>query len=121
MLLLLFSHSVVSTPLRPQGLQQTRLPCPSPSSLLKLMSIESMMPSSHLILCCPLCLLLSVFPSIRVFSNELAPHVVAQPLHSFCSYFSALLSSILGTYQPGGSSFSVISFCLFILLMGFSI
>ena len=39
-------------------------------SLLKLMSIESMMPSNHLILCCPLLLLPSVFPSIRVFSNE---------------------------------------------------
>ena len=39
-------------------------------SLLKLMSIESVMPSSHLILCCPLLLLPSIFPSIRVFSNE---------------------------------------------------
>ena len=39
-------------------------------SLLKLMSIESMMPSNHLILCCPLLLLPSIFPSIRVFSNE---------------------------------------------------
>ena len=38
--------------------------------LLKLMSIESMMPSSHLILCCHLLLLPSVFPSIRVFSSE---------------------------------------------------
>ena len=38
--------------------------------LLKLMSIESVMPSSHLILCCPLLLLPSVPPSIRVFSNE---------------------------------------------------
>ena len=41
-------------------------------SLLKLMSIESMMPSYHLILCCPLLLLPSIFPSIRVFSNESA-------------------------------------------------
>ena len=41
-------------------------------SLLKLMSIELVMPSNHLILCCPLLLLPSVFPSIRVFSNELA-------------------------------------------------
>ena len=41
------------------------------SSLLKLLSIESMMPSNHLILCCPL-LLLSIFLSIRVFSNESA-------------------------------------------------
>ena len=42
-------------------------------SLLNLMSIESMMPSNHLILCCPL-LLFSIFPSIRVFSNESALH-----------------------------------------------
>ena len=41
-------------------------------SSLKLMSIESMMPSNHLILCCPLLFPLSIFPSIRVFSNELA-------------------------------------------------
>ena len=41
-------------------------------SVLKLMSKESVMPSNHLILCCPLLLLPSVFPSIRVFSNELA-------------------------------------------------
>ena len=39
-------------------------------SLLKLMSIESVMPSNRLILCCPLLLLPSIFPSIRVFSNE---------------------------------------------------
>ena len=43
-------------------------------SLLKIMSIESVMPSNHLILCCPL-LLPSVFPSIRVFSIELALHI----------------------------------------------
>ena len=39
-------------------------------SLLKLMSIESVMPSNHLMLCCPLLLLPSIFPSVRVFSNE---------------------------------------------------
>ena len=44
-------------------------------SLLKLMSVESMMPSNHLILCHPLLLLLSIFPSIRVFSSELALHI----------------------------------------------
>ena len=44
-------------------------------SLLKLISIESVMPSSHLILCCPLLLLPSVFPSIRVFSIESALHI----------------------------------------------
>ena len=39
-------------------------------SLLKLMSIKSVMPSNHLLLCCPLLLLPSIFPSIKVFSNE---------------------------------------------------
>ena len=41
-------------------------------SLPKLMSIESVMPSNHLILCCPLLLLPSIFPNIRVFSNDSA-------------------------------------------------
>ena len=44
-------------------------------SLLKLMSIESVMPSNHLILCRPLLLLPSILPSIRVFSNELVLHI----------------------------------------------
>ena len=44
-------------------------------SLLKLMSIESVIPSNHLILCCPLLLLPSIFPNIRVFSNESALHI----------------------------------------------
>ena len=44
-------------------------------SLFKLMSIESVMPSNHLILCCPLLLVPSIFPCIRVFSNELVPHI----------------------------------------------
>ena len=44
-------------------------------SLLKLMSIESVMPSNHLILCCPLLLLPSIFPSIRVLSNESVLHI----------------------------------------------
>ena len=62
------SKSVMSNSLWPRGPQHARLPCPSPT-LLKLMSIESVMPSIHLILCCPLLLLPSIFPSIRVFSN----------------------------------------------------
>ena len=49
---------------------QTSLSITKARSLLKLMSIESVMPSSHLILCRPLFLLPSVFPSIRIFSNE---------------------------------------------------
>jgi len=44
-------------------------------SLLKFMSNESVMPSNHLILCCPLLLLPSIFPSIRVFSNQSALHI----------------------------------------------
>ena len=44
--------------------------------LLKLISTESVMPSNHLVFCCPLLFLLcSIFPSIRVFSNELALHI----------------------------------------------
>ncbi|KAB0345975.1 hypothetical protein FD755_024373 [Muntiacus reevesi] len=49
---------------------QASLSITNSKSLLKLMSMESVMPSNHLILCCPLLLLPSVFPSIRVFSNE---------------------------------------------------
>ena len=48
---------------------------PSITNLLKLMSIESVMPSNHLILCCPLLLLPSIFPSIRIFSNESVLHI----------------------------------------------
>ena len=66
------SRSVVSESLRPHGLQHARLPCliTNSQSSLKLMSIESVMPFNHLILCHPLLLLPSIFPSIRVFSNE---------------------------------------------------
>ena len=69
-----FSCSVASNSLSPNGLQHARLPCPSPTSqrLLKLMSIKSVTPSNHLILCCPLLLVPSIFPSISVFSNESA-------------------------------------------------
>ena len=71
---MLFSRSVVSDPLRPHGLQQRQasLSFTLFLNLLKLMSIESTMQSNHLILCHPLFLLPSVFPSIRVFSNESA-------------------------------------------------
>ena len=76
LLLLLFSRSVVSYSLQPHGLWHSRLPCPSLSpSLLKFMSVESAMPSNHLILCCPLLLLPSIFPSIRVLSNESMLHI----------------------------------------------
>ena len=54
---------------------QASLSFPISHSFLKLMSLESVMPSNHLILCCPLLLLPSIFPSIRVFSNESALHI----------------------------------------------
>ena len=66
--LLLFSCSVVSDSLWPHGAaHQTSLPFTISHSLLKLMSIESVMPLNHLILCHPLPLLPSIFPNIRVF------------------------------------------------------
>ena len=55
----------------PMDCSMSGLPVTNSQSLLKFMSIESVMPSNHLILCWPLLLLPSIFPSIRVFSNEL--------------------------------------------------
>ena len=55
--------------------RQASLSITNPWSLLKLMSIESVMPSNHLIFCHPLLLLPSIFPSIRGFSNESALHI----------------------------------------------
>ena len=55
--------------------RQASLSITNSQSLPKLMSIESVMPSNHLILCRPLVLLPSIFPSIRVFSNESALHI----------------------------------------------
>ena len=55
--------------------RQASLPITNSQSLLKFMSIKSVIPSNHLILCHPLLLLPSVFPSIRVFSNELVLHI----------------------------------------------
>ena len=54
---------------------QTSLSITSSQNLLKLMSIELVMPSNHLICCCLLLLLPSIFPRIRVFSNESVPHI----------------------------------------------
>ena len=55
--------------------RQASLSITNSRNLLKLMSIESVMPSNHLILCRPLLLLPSIFPSIRVFSNESVLHL----------------------------------------------
>ena len=55
--------------------RQTSLSITISRGSLKLMSIELVMPSNHLIFCCPLLLLPLIFPSIRVFSNESVPHI----------------------------------------------
>ena len=66
-----FSSSVVSDSATPwTAARQASLSITISQSLLKLMSIELMMPSNHLIFCCPLLLPPSIFPSIRVFSND---------------------------------------------------
>ena len=75
---ILFSSVIQLCPtLPPHGLQHTSLPCPFSNfrSLLKLRSIELVMPSNHLTLCCLLFLLPSIFPSIRVFSSVLVLHM----------------------------------------------
>ena len=66
-----FNHSVISNSATPRfAAHQAFLSITNSRSLLKLMSIESVMPFNHLTLCRPLLLLPSIFPSIRVFSNE---------------------------------------------------
>ena len=71
-----FSRSVVSDSVTPwTTARQASLSITNSQRLLKLMSIESVMQYSHLILCCPLLFSPTVFPSIRVFSNESALHI----------------------------------------------
>ena len=68
-----FSHSVLSDSVTPwMAVCQASLPITNSWGLLRFMSIESVMPSNHLILFHPLLLLLSIFPSFRVISNESA-------------------------------------------------
>ena len=87
--------------LRHHGLQHSRPPCPSstPRVGVKLMSIESVMLSNHLILCCPLLLLSSIFPSIRVFSNESVLHF------RWPKYWSFRFSTSLSNEYSGLISF----------------
>ena len=75
---------------------QASLSFTNSQSLLKLMSIKLVMPSNHLILCCPLFLLPSIFPSIRVFSSESALCIRWPKYCSFnispCNEYSGLIS-----------------------------
>ena len=74
---LLFSLSVMSDSLQPAwtAAHQASLSFTISQSFLRLTSIELVMPSNHLVLCCPLLLLPSIFPSIRVFSDESILHI----------------------------------------------
>ena len=98
-ILLLLSRSVMSSSETPwTAAHQASLSITNSRSLLKLMSIESVMPSNHLILCCPLLLLPSIFPSIRVFSNKPVLHISWPKYWSFSfntsppNQFSGLIS-----------------------------
>ena len=95
-----FSRSVVSDSLRPHESQHTRPPCSSPTpGVHRLTSIESVMPSSHLILGHPLLLLLPIPPSIRVFSSE--PILCMK----WPKYWSFSFSIIPSKEHPGLMSF----------------
>ena len=82
-----FSCSIMSDSFWPYGLQHARLPCPSPTPrACSNSSIESVMPSSHFILCGPLLLLPPIPPSIRVSSNEsVLQHLHCCPANRFVS------------------------------------
>ena len=101
-LLLQFSSvSVMSDSLRPHESQHARPPCLSPTPRVHSdsTSIESVMPFSHLILCCPLLLPPSIFPSIRVFSNEPVLHI------RWPKYWSFSFSISPSNEHPGLISF----------------
>ena len=100
-----FSRSVVSDSLWPHEPQHTRPPCPSPTPRVysTLMSIESVMPSSYLILCHPLLLQASILPSIRVFSSESVLHI------KWPKYWSFGFSVSPSNEHPGLISFRMLS------------
>ena len=79
--------------------RQVSLSITNSQSLLKLMSIEPVMPYNHLILCCPLLFLPSIFPSIKVFSNESVLHI------RWSKYWSFSFSICPSNEHPGLISF----------------
>ena len=94
----LLSHvQLFATPWTAAG--QASLSITNSWSLLKLRSIESVMPSNHLILCCPLLLSPSIFPSIRVFSNKSVLHI------RWPKYWSFSFSTSPSNEHPGLISF----------------
>ena len=113
---------------------QASLSFPISQSLLEFMSIESVMPSKHLILCHPLLLLPSIFPSIRVFPNESALHIRWPNYWSFSfsispsSEYSGLISfridwfdllAVHGTLESSSApQFEILNSSVFSLLYG---
>ena len=94
------SFTVVSDSVTPwTTASQATLSITNSQSLLKLMPIKSLMPSSHLILCCPLLLLPPIPPSIRVFSNESTLHM------RWPNYWSFSVSISPSNEHPGLISF----------------
>ena len=102
----LFSHYVLSDTSQCHGLQHARLPflCYFPE--FAQIHVELVMPSNHLTLCHPLLLLLSVFPSIRDFSNESSVHI------SWPKYWSFSFSISPSTEYLGLISFRIVWFYL---------
>ena len=96
-----FSRSVISDSLQPHESQHARPPCPSPTPGVhsNSTSIELVMPSSALILCCPLFLLPPIPPNIRVFTNESTLHM------RWLKYWSFSFSIIPSKEIPGLISF----------------
>ena len=99
--LLLFSHSVISDSLWPDGLCHARLPCPSLS--LRVCSYSCPLSQwCHLFLCSPLLLLPSIFPSIRVFSDESALQSGSQSTGA--SALASVLPMTIQDWFPSGST-----------------
>ena len=96
----LHSHVRLSATTRTTA-HQASLSITNSQSLLKLMSMGLVMPSYHLILCCPLLLLPSIFPSIRVFSNEWTLHI------KWPKYWNFSFSISLSTEYSGLISFRI--------------
>ena len=86
--------------------RQASLSITNSRSLLKLMSIKSVMPPNHLVFCCPLLFLTSIFPSIRVFSNESILHIRWPMYWSFSfsispsNKYSGLISFRIDWFNP---------------------
>ena len=94
-----FSRLVVSDLLWPHGPQHARPPCSSPTPGVYPNSCPLVMPSNHLMLCRPLLLLPSIFPSIRVFSNESALSI------RWSKYWSFSFNISPSNEHPGPISF----------------